>query len=156
MDDNQALDIVLKQFLQTQDFSQIKEDIDTIYRAKGWIPQNKKDDRCPKCGAEYPDIIPKCDMGCDEVLALSEIEKSKGVRKEEQSELCKNCGHEKEFHFGQFSEIGRCVYGMRIGDKGIIKEGCDCRKFEPLAESVPEDVCKSREKSESEPQEEWQ
>lgn len=49
-------------------------------------------------------------------------------------EICK-CGHDKAFHLNEFTGEQRCVYGLTIGEKGIISEGCKCVKFTPLTGS---------------------
>ena len=46
----------------------------------------------------------------------------------EREMICK-CGHHKNFHINEFVDDGACAYGMRIGEKGVIKEGCNCKKF---------------------------
>lgn len=48
--------------------------------------------------------------------------------KEKDLEICE-CGHHKNFHLNEFTGEKGCVYGMRIGEEGIINEGCKCKMF---------------------------
>ena len=66
----------------------------------------------------------------------------------EKKDICANCGHLKSFHIGINNE---CVYGVRIGKKGIITKGCSCKKFKPQNHSPQNKTDLSRNTSKSLP-----
>jgi len=57
-----------------------------------------------------------------------------------QNQICANCGHHKRFHINEFTNESECLYGWRIGEKGVINIGCDCKKFIPQNHTESEEA----------------
>ena len=46
--------------------------------------------------------------------------------------ICAKCGHTKAFH------LDNCIYGLVIGEQGVINTGCKCKEFVPKKEKKDE------------------
>jgi len=82
-----------------------------------------------------PDTQNQSQAGVNRHTSSEEEEMVKHSPGTQNQELCANCGHHKKFHINEFTNESECLYGWRIGEKGVINIGCACKKFIPQNQS---------------------